>query len=136
MKEIIEFIQAEVKRLGKQGVTIGLSGGLDSTITAYLSVKALSRRRVHALILPEQQSSEENTQDAEEVSKELRIKTIKQDITPELKSLKAYELLPISDKNELVNKTVKVLQKIWSSRFQVGFNTQYNKSRGLHKIVQ
>jgi NAD+ synthase len=39
--DIVQFIRSEVRRLGKRGVVLGLSGGLDSSTCAYLCVRAL-----------------------------------------------------------------------------------------------
>jgi NAD+ synthase len=53
MKQIVDFISNEVTQRKKGGVVIGLSGGLDSSVAAVLSVKALGNKRVIAFILPE-----------------------------------------------------------------------------------
>lgn len=53
-KLIIDFIRREV---GNRGAVFGLSGGLDSSTTAALLVKALGRERVLALIMPERSST-------------------------------------------------------------------------------
>jgi NAD+ synthase len=53
MKQVVDFISNEVRQRKKGGVVIGLSGGLDSSVAAVLSVKALGNKRVIAFILPE-----------------------------------------------------------------------------------
>lgn len=53
MKLVVDFISNEVRQRKKGGVVIGLSGGLDSSVAAVLSVKALGNKRVVAFILPE-----------------------------------------------------------------------------------
>ena len=53
MKQVVDFISNEVRQRKKGGVVIGLSGGLDSSVAAVLSVKALGNKRVVAFILPE-----------------------------------------------------------------------------------
>jgi NAD+ synthase len=53
MKQVVDFISNEVIQRKKGGVVIGLSGGLDSSLAAVLSVKALGNKRVFAFILPE-----------------------------------------------------------------------------------
>jgi NAD+ synthase len=52
---------------------LGLSGGVDSTLTAYLAVDALGTDGLHGLVLPATVSSEENMSDAERVARELGI---------------------------------------------------------------
>jgi len=53
ISRISEFIVQIVEKAGSRGVVIGLSGGLDSSVVCALSVKALGRDRVKALIMPD-----------------------------------------------------------------------------------
>lgn len=54
-------------------VVIGLSGGLDSSLTAFLAVEALGKDNVFALIMPSAASNAEDKEYAEEVAKQLGI---------------------------------------------------------------
>jgi len=53
ISEITDFIVKIVEEAGCRGVVIGLSGGLDSSVACALSVKALGKDRVTALIMPD-----------------------------------------------------------------------------------
>lgn len=92
--EICTFIADSVERFQKDGLILGLSGGLDSTVTAYLAVRALGRGRVFGLIMPERDSEPENIRDAQEVAKILKIKWKKIDLTPILEKIGVYNLIP------------------------------------------
>jgi NAD+ synthase len=75
VKTIIEFIRAEVKSRGSSGVVVGISGGLDSAVAAYLAVKALGPKKVFGLILPDSGvTPKRDTIDAEKLAKHLGIK--------------------------------------------------------------
>lgn len=56
-KNIVDFIRNYVAEAGNNGVVIGLSGGLDSTVTAYLAVEALGKDKVLGVMMPELSTS-------------------------------------------------------------------------------
>ena len=81
IERIASFIRDSVKRARATGVVIGLSGGIDSSVTAVLAVKALGRERVTGLILPDSETTPmEDVQDARELAESLRISHFQLDI--------------------------------------------------------
>ncbi|WP_137287965.1 NAD+ synthase [Natronorubrum halophilum] len=72
-EHITDFIRERVDTAGAEGVVLGLSGGIDSTLTAELAVEALGAENVHGLVLPATVSSGENMSDAERVAQDLEI---------------------------------------------------------------
>ena len=53
LKKISRFLNKEVKSRNARCVVIGISGGIDSTVTAYLSAQALGADKVLGLLLPD-----------------------------------------------------------------------------------
>jgi NAD+ synthase len=92
-EEIVTFVRREVKRLGRRGVIIGLSGGLDSSTCAYLCARALGRRRVLGLLMPERDSDWLNMAHAQMVARELRLATRQVDLSPILGQIGVYGLV-------------------------------------------
>jgi NAD+ synthase len=79
---LTEFIESRVKMAGADGVVVGLSGGLDSTVAAYLAERALGKERVLALLLPESGvSAEQDRGDARMVADLLGIRHEEIDIS-------------------------------------------------------
>jgi NAD+ synthase len=75
IKKIIDFIKEEVNNSKSNGVVLGLSGGLDSSVVATLCVKALGKDKVIGLILPDERiTPEEDIKDAIELAEKLGIK--------------------------------------------------------------
>ncbi|HVR64436.1 MAG TPA: NAD(+) synthase, partial [Polyangia bacterium] len=55
---IVEAIRAQVLgTLRRRGAVVGLSGGVDSSVVAALSVRALGKDKVLGLFMPEHHSS-------------------------------------------------------------------------------
>jgi NAD+ synthetase len=59
-----EAIHGYVTKTGSPGVLIGLSGGIDSALTATLAVAALGSSHVHGVAMPSRHSASESLRDA------------------------------------------------------------------------
>ncbi len=70
-EHITEFISTTVAAAGVDEAVVALSGGIDSTLTAYLTVEALGHEAVYGLVLPSEVNREENMSDAERVAADL-----------------------------------------------------------------
>ncbi len=68
-----------------------MSGGLDSSVVAALAARALGPERVHALMLPERDSSQQSVDDASDHAAQLGIHYRIQDLTAALEELGCYE---------------------------------------------
>jgi len=80
-EKIVKFIKTEVRKAGFGKVVIGLSGGVDSSLLAHLSVEALGKENVIGILLPYKESNLQSIQDAREVVKNLGIESLEVDIT-------------------------------------------------------
>ena len=91
VNRIAETLRGYVRNTArKRGVVLGLSGGIDSSVTAALCVTALGSSRVRGLLMPERESSSESEQLARVVADHLAIQTIREDIAPVLDAAGCY----------------------------------------------
>ncbi len=74
MRQALELgLRSYVRKNGFGDVVIGLSGGIDSALTAALCVEALGADRVHGVSMPSRYSSEGTRGDAERLAESLGI---------------------------------------------------------------
>jgi len=81
-----------VGRNGFPGVILGLSGGIDSALSAAIAVDALGADRVHCVMLPSKYTSDESLEDARECA---RLLGCRHDVVPIVPGVGAIdEMLP------------------------------------------
>jgi len=79
--DIQEWIKNYISSAKADGVVIGLSGGIDSSVTASLCVSALGKEKVIGISLP-CESIPQDFEDAKLIADQLGIELIKIDLTP------------------------------------------------------
>jgi NAD+ synthase len=77
-------------RLRRRGVVLGLSGGVDSSVTAALAVRALGPKRVFAVLMPEGESEPESLVLGRRMAEHLGIAHVVEEIGPALTALGCY----------------------------------------------
>ena len=50
--DIVEFVQNKVSEANADGVVVGLSGGIDSTLVAFLACEAVGKENVFGIVMP------------------------------------------------------------------------------------
>ncbi len=94
-KIIIGFIQDAVAKVGYSRAVIGLSGGIDSALVAFLAARALGAENVLAVRMPYRTSSPESLSDAQAVIDQLGLSSLTIEITPMVQPL--IDLFPDMD---------------------------------------
>ncbi len=89
-ERISAFIKDQMRSMHREGIVIGLSGGVDSALAAALSVKAIGREKVLGLLLPDKESSPQSAEFALKQAAQLGIGTQLSDITPVLEAFGSY----------------------------------------------
>jgi NAD+ synthase len=83
-------LRRAVQGFRRRGVVVAVSGGIDSACVAALAVRALGPTRVHALLLPERDSSPESTPLGTLLCDALGVARTLHDIAPVLEAVGCY----------------------------------------------
>ncbi len=78
---ITDFIADEIAKAGMHRAVIGLSGGIDSALSAYLSAEALGAQNVLAVRMPYRTSAEDSLSDADRTIEDLGLPSLTVPIT-------------------------------------------------------
>lgn len=79
------------KDVGRRGFVVAMSGGIDSSVSSALCVKALGKERVYGLMLPERDSSGFSTARGRQLAEHLGIKYEVFDIAQALEGIGCYK---------------------------------------------
>jgi len=90
-ERIAQGIREYVAQNRKKGAVVALSGGIDSSVTAFLCVKALGKEKVFGLHMPEKESSSETIKLSRSISDALGIDSKLEEISPMLEAAGCYQ---------------------------------------------
>ncbi|HET9457028.1 MAG TPA: NAD+ synthase [Candidatus Limnocylindrales bacterium] len=79
---IAEFIRGQLRQAGFERLVLGLSGGIDSGLVAYLAAEAIGAEKLLCVLMPYRTSSPASRADAEEVVRRLGCASELVDISP------------------------------------------------------
>jgi len=123
---IRDILRNDLKR---RGLVIGLSGGIDSSVTAALAVQAIGKERVLGLEMPEFHSSKETPELSGTLVRHLGIESRQIDISPILEAVGFY-----ADYDEAVRMVIPEYGTGWRSKIVIS-NIFDNEGFSLHSIV-
>ena len=102
------------KKLHRRGLVVGISGGIDSSVTAALCVRAVGKDKVIGLQMPERHSADETSGLSELLADHLGIRKIPIDITLILEAVGCYDKY-----DEAVRTAVPGYGRDWKSKIVV-----------------
>ncbi|RLD84688.1 MAG: NAD(+) synthase [Bacteroidetes bacterium] len=89
---IVEKLKDDVyNRLQRKGGAIGISGGIDSSVSMALAVKAFGSENVFGIMLPEKDSSSDSEDLAKKLADKFGIETVVENISGALEGFGCYQ---------------------------------------------
>ncbi|MEM3030561.1 MAG: NAD+ synthase [Candidatus Micrarchaeia archaeon] len=87
-QNLVRQLRAYARRAGRPAGVVGLSGGLDSSVTACLAAKAFGAGNTIGMLLPARATRELDAMHARDVAKMLGVRLIEANVSPALDALK------------------------------------------------
>ncbi len=98
---ISQFLRDMLRKTGASGYVMGLSGGVDSSVTLALAVRAVGRDRVKVLIMPDRETTpKEDVEDAISLASDLGVEYIVIDIADIIDAYAKH--VPFFDRNHRI----------------------------------
>jgi NAD+ synthase len=120
-----------LRRLRRRGVVLGLSGGIDSSVTAALCVSALGEKNVIALLMPEKDSDRESLRLGGLVADGLGITRVLEDIEPVLTASGCYQR-----RDDYIRKLVPAFGPGWGCKVVIRNSAQAGGYNISYLVVQ
>lgn len=89
--QICTRLKDHLRTLKRKGLIVGISGGIDSSVTLALAVKALGTDRVLTLQMPERHSADETLPLSGLLAQSFDVETIHEDISGPLEAVRFYQ---------------------------------------------
>lgn len=106
--------QVLTQKLRRRGLVVAISGGIDSSVCAALSVRALGAKKVFGLLLPERDSSGFSTERGRQLAEHLGIEYQVHDIAPALEALGCYQ-----QRDEAIRRVVPAYGEGWKNKIVI-----------------
>ena len=130
VEKIVPLLREMVgKRLKRRGLVVGISGGIDSSVSAALAVKALGKDRVVALQMPERHSADETLGLSAILADHFGMLKIHEDISGILEAVGFYKRY-----NDAVKKVIPEYGDGWKSKIVI-HNIIESKGFNLFSII-
>lgn len=121
---------AVFSELHRKGAVIAVSGGIDSSVCAALSLKAFGKDHVHALLLPEKESSSASMSLGEQVCRHLDIPYSTTDISSTLDAIGCYRW-----RDEAIRSVFPEYGEGWKSKIAIARNLLESDRYNFFKLV-
>lgn len=128
---ICDVIRNALRNFRKQGMVVGLSGGIDSSVTAALCVKAVGPARVFGIHMPDRDSSAETLSLSRSISDHFAFDSVHEDITPQLEAADCYRR-----QVEAIRKVLPEYGECWKSKIVLQSSVSESRVNFFNIVAQ
>lgn len=111
--ELVEFLRENFKKAGFSKAVLGLSGGIDSALVAYLLRDALGKENILAIMMPYKSSNPDSLNHAKLVIEDLKINS---------KTIEITDMIDAYFKNEKETTSLRMGNKMARERMSILFD--------------
>jgi NAD+ synthase len=127
-RRIEKLIHEKMLDMGKKGVIIGLSGGIDSAVITSLVARAVGPEQVLCVFMPEKHTSRDSHKHAKLLAEQLGIGLEVHNITSKLNKFRFYRLTPGRGAIAIIRKILRtVVKSKEGTPFESGLGKSDNK---------
>ncbi len=116
-------LRETLRELGRQGLVIAMSGGIDSSVSAALAVRAVGPARVFGLMMPDIDSSSDSVAKARLLADHLGIRHAVKDISATLEAIGCYD-----ERDAAIRAVFPAYERGWKNKIVItgGLEGRYN----------
>ena len=130
-RRIVDALREQVgETLKRRGLVVGLSGGIDSSVSVALAVRALGPKRVFGLFMPELDSDPDSLRLASTLTQQLGIESGMEDITSILDACGCYRR-----RDEAIRRVVPEFGAGWRCKIVLGGNRLDSDRLNVFQLV-
>lgn len=111
---IVAALREQLRGIRKRGLVLGLSGGIDSSISAALAARAVGHQNVLCVLMPESDSDPESLRLGHLVADTFGVEAVVEDIGPTLRAMGCYER-----RDAFIRELVPDYGKGWASKIVI-----------------
>lgn len=130
-EKICKVISSQIQGFRKKGAVVAISGGIDSSVTAALCVRAMGADRVLGLLLPERESASESLELGKLLASHLGIKSIVENIRPLLEAAGCYHR-----RDEAIRRQIPAYDESWRCKLAFSNRLEENQLNYFHLVVE
>ncbi len=129
-EKIVAALRGQLRDMRKRGLVLGLSGGVDSSVSVALAVRAVGPKKVLCLFMPEDDSDPASLRLGRHVAETFGCEAVIEDIGPALQAMGCYER-----RDEFIRQLVPEYGPGWASKIVIANSLTEEEGYNISSLV-